>query len=349
MSATLRAGSLRHFEAVARSVGLEPATLLRHAGLDPHMLDNGETRISARTANQLLEEAAAQAGRPDFGVLMADAWSITDIGPISVALVHQETLRDMLMSLLRHRLRLTDAVSIDMREAGQHAILPIQMLLSGGACFPQSVEHIAGQCIRLCQSVLGQAWRPSGVMFKHEAPADLSSHHRLFGAGLKFSSDFDGLLIRTSDLDAKTLRPFDAGLRHHAEALVAYLPQLRRETMAERAAKLVRSLLPEGAANLDTVSRALDLNARTLQRRLRDEGVGFSDLLDSVRRDLATDYLRNPTLPLAKIAERLGYADASTFTRWFTDQFEMAPSRWREKLPPSDPAAWPAAQHHQAA
>ena len=75
------------------------------------------------------------------------------------------------------------------------------------------------------------------------------------------------------------------------------------------------------------------MNGRTLQRRLRAEGLGFSDLLDEVRSDLARSYLADRQTPMHQIAGRLGYADGSAFTRWFTQTFGEAPSRWREKAP----------------
>jgi AraC-like DNA-binding protein len=80
-------------------------------------------------------------------------------------------------------------------------------------------------------------------------------------------------------------------------------------------------------------STALALSRRTLQRRLDDEGVSFSDLVSDVRRGLAELYLRESSLPIAEIAARLGYADPRAFQRAFREWHGTTPSEWRTNTP----------------
>ena len=62
-----------------------------------------------------------------------------------------------------------------------------------------------------------------------------------------------------------------------------------------------------------------------MQRRLRREGTTYQSLLDSTRRDLALDYLRQGRHSLADITFLLGFTDQSNFTRAFR--------RWTGKTP----------------
>ena len=57
------------------------------------------------------------------------------------------------------------------------------------------------------------------------------------------------------------------------------------------------------------------MSARTLQRRLSEEGTSYRKLLDTLRRDLSIHHLREKENSLAEIAYLCGLSDPATFTR----------------------------------
>ena len=67
-----------------------------------------------------------------------------------------------------------------------------------------------------------------------------------------------------------------------------------------------------------------------LQRELQVLGrQDFRSILDKVRRDLVTDYLRDTDASLGQIAAMLGYRDQAAFTNAFERWFGMPPGQWR--------------------
>ena len=66
------------------------------------------------------------------------------------------------------------------------------------------------------------------------------------------------------------------------------------------------------------------MSTRTLKRKLSEEGVSYTSLLDERRRLQGVALLRTE-LSVERIAERLGYSDAANFTRAFR--------RWTGKSP----------------
>jgi AraC-like DNA-binding protein len=59
------------------------------------------------------------------------------------------------------------------------------------------------------------------------------------------------------------------------------------------------------------------MGARTLHRRLVDEGTTFRDVLTHVRRDLAERHLRERRLAIGEIGFLLGFSEPSAFHRAF--------------------------------
>ncbi len=81
------------------------------------------------------------------------------------------------------------------------------------------------------------------------------------------------------------------------------------------------------------------MSARTLARRLTDEGTSFAAVVANLRKALARDYLLNSTLPLTEIAYLLGYSDASTFSTAFRRWYGQPPSDFREQPATEAPLA----------
>jgi AraC-like DNA-binding protein len=73
------------------------------------------------------------------------------------------------------------------------------------------------------------------------------------------------------------------------------------------------------------IARRLGMSPRTLARRLAEEGLTFSTVLEGLRTALARRYLQDEDLPISKIAWLLGYGEVSAFTHAY--------KRWTGRTP----------------
>ncbi|MNE91829.1 Urease operon transcriptional activator [compost metagenome] len=80
----------------------------------------------------------------------------------------------------------------------------------------------------------------------------------------------------------------------------------------------------------------MSLSASTLRRRLGEEGQTYQGLKDSVRRELAIAWLSQGERPMAEIAERLGFADSSSFYKAFRKWFGCNPGHYRAVIQARD-------------
>jgi AraC-like DNA-binding protein len=67
--------------------------------------------------------------------------------------------------------------------------------------------------------------------------------------------------------------------------------------------------------SLALIARERGVDARTLRRQLLAEGTSFRELADEVHEMLATELLTMGALTVEEVAHRLGYAEASSFSR----------------------------------
>jgi len=330
MTSMVRAAALTNYLEVAKHLGLNPQQQLRAVGLSLSMLENSEQRIPTAAAATLLENSAHDSHCQTFGLRMAESRQLSDFGAISLLLTHQSTLRDALDTIVRYRHLLNESLAFHIDAEGKMVILREELITDPPVPARQGLELAIGVLFRLCSALLGAHWRPLSVNFSHDAPEELQVHRRVFGCKVEFNCEFNGIVCLAADLD-KVNPLADPALARHAQRFVESLPGASEQFTLNEVRKAIYLLLPMGRASIEQIAQSLGLNVRTLQRRLEDSGVTFSELINEVRRELVMRYMDNPRYSLSQVADLLGYSVPSSFTRWFTSQFGQAPTAWRSE------------------
>lgn len=330
MTLLIRAGALAHYLETCQRLGVDPVPLLAEVGLSKAQLQHPEHRLCGEAAVHLLENTAAVGGCQAFGLSMAAARQLSDLGAVSLLLCHQRSLRDALQVLLHYRHLMNESVAIHLDGEGSRAIIRQDVLTRSSMPSRQANELAMGVLFRLCATLLGKHWRPSSVHFTHSAPANLQLHRRLFACELVFGSHFNGIVCPDGSLEQGSGQA-DPAMARNAQRYLVPLQQEGGSPLVDAVRKAIRFWLPAGRASIEQIAQMQGLNVRTLQRRLDEQGLVFSALIGEARRDLALRYLGNSNYPLQRIAELLGFSVPTSFTRWFIGQFGMPPAAWRKK------------------
>jgi len=114
----------------------------------------------------------------------------------------------------------------------------------------------------------------------------------------------------------------------YCEEAVSSRPQTRG-SFRSSVENAVVPVLPHGKARAAEIARQLGVGERTFARRLAQEGLSFSELLDNLRSDLARRYLADRDLSISQIAWLLGYRDIAAFSHAFKRWTGNTPSRAR--------------------
>ncbi|WOJ92013.1 AraC family transcriptional regulator [Congregibacter variabilis] len=177
------------------------------------------------------------------------------------------------------------------------------------------LECIAAAMRNTLSGLLGDKQFPLRFEFPYPKPEYLAVYQEILGNDLHFDCDratwsFPSELLNTE------LPSSNPALRQLYEAECARLLADLSDSanIPEQTLSLLRKL--EGQyPKMPQVAAMLNMSPRTYRRRLMDEGLGFQELLDQVRAEHATRYLRERRLPIASIAYQLGFNDPSNFRR----------------------------------
>jgi AraC-like DNA-binding protein len=330
----VRAASLTGYFAVAGELQLNVVPLLRRAGLSRTMMSDPEQMLPARSVVHLLEDSADTSGCMTFGLRMAEYRQLSDLGLVSLLIVHQPTLGDALDVLSEYRNRINSNLTLQV-EKHDDAIFLREHFALQQPLFSRQVNDLAlGVLYKICRSVMSPQWRPQCVSFSYERPAktaDRAVFDRLFDCPVQFGADFDGIVIERADMQRRNPMS-DMALASHARELVGGMVAPGDRSVAEEVEQSIRILMPMGRASIGEVAHSLGTNVRTLQRRLERDGVVFSDLLDRVRVQQVSHHFASRHLRLTDIAHLVGYSSLASFSSWYRSRFNRTPTSGRNEI-----------------
>lgn len=324
MSTLVRAASLTHYVSVARQCGLDPWRLLREAGLPVSATEDPDLRIAVDSVRQLLEHSAALSGVEAFALLMAEGRRVSNLGVLGMLMREEPTVRHALLSIMAYGRTHNEALFQRIEESQGIAAVHADLLLNSPGVAHQAIELVVAVAIKTVRFFVGADWHPRRICFMHGAPIDVSVHRRVLGQTPEFGSDFNGFVCTSTDLDTP-IASADPVVASYIRQQVQSRQQATL-TVADEVRQIVLVLLPRGRNTVDQVARLMGITRRTLHRHLAAEGQVFSELVLSVRRELVLRYLQQPSRSLGDIAQLLGFADLSSFSRWHRQQFGASAS-----------------------
>ncbi len=325
----IRSASLANYLEVAQRLGLNPQSQLHQAGLNSTIFSKSEQRVPVDAAVSLLEGSARVSGCMNFGLLMAELRQISDFGVISLLVTHQKTLRDVLHTLIQYRHLMNEALAMYVEDVGKNVIIRQELVTDSAATSRQATELALGVLFRAGSALIGPNWKPHSINFRHTAPSDLRVHRRVFGCPLEFGSEFNGIVCASADLNLPN-PVADPVMASYAQRMLEALPNAHGSSIALEVRKAIYLALPMQRATVEQISQGMGMNVRSMQRQLKEAGTDFSRILNDVQRDLVVRYMDNQQYSLSNIAELLGFSMPSSFTRWFSKEYGMAPKNWRK-------------------
>ncbi len=205
-------------------------------------------------------------------------------------------------------------------EAGDVVVLREELIVGHASPVRQSTELAVGVAFQMLRTLLGPDWRPRRVCFAHDAPANRSVHHRIFGDCVEFGHDFNGIVCAQADLDLPNPGADPAMAKYARDLLEASLAG-PTDDMSRDVREQVVMMLGTGPCTIERVAQHMGVDRRTIHRRLAREQQTFSGVVDTVRRELAERYLKDRSRSLADVSSLLGFAAPSGFSRWYRRQF----------------------------
>lgn len=306
--------------------------LLLKSGLPASLSSDALARVPVRNQSEFLDLAADALKDDLLGFHLALSFDFRALGFIYYVVSSAETLAEALANEEEYSAILNEPVRLRSSRTGG-----ISVELSYEGLDPHLDRHFSEFWItgtlKQCRDFTSRELVPTSATMVHLRPGKVPEMDRYFGREVVFGADRDLLEFGkdTADLPLVTHDPHLHQLLRRLQSSGATVRAPEPESLQLRVEKAIAARLRYGTVTIDAIASDLGTSARTLTRKLAEEGASFSGILDGVRASLAVRYMRNGEIVMSQLAWLLGYREPSTLVRAFRRWTGKTPTEfWRE-------------------
>ena len=328
--------ALSQFVLGGERLGLPTRELLRSCGLDECVHLQPMARVPVQPYERFLLELILSSGDEMIGFHIGQQVMPSVYGVISLLSMGSATLRESMEKTARYQSLISGNVGeLELSEKGDGMLITLRAVHQN----PVLRRHIF-ECVLV---LLGRMYRfvsgypelaPRRIWVEYAPVSDQAVEiiRKEAKCPVEFSAGFSALELGTETLSTR-LNAYGDDTMRMAEALAQR--QLEEQQQFGSALNQIRiqvhDLMMTGVPRRELVADRLKISVRTLDRRLADIGLTWQSLLDSLRLQLAREYLANPAVTVKEVADRLGFSDLRAFQRRFKVWTGMTPSEYRQK------------------
>jgi AraC-like DNA-binding protein len=327
---TTNAGWVSAIYDTLQAAKIDTAQLFNRFGIPLEVRNDPELRVDVTKIKQLWKHVVATTG--DDAISLQVTRHVQSSGAALLILGSaSENLRDALDKMTKYLSTATTGVSVSTHITDTFSI-ELEPTPTGVYIGDEAVDALMAHIAHLISKVSRSAIKPLHIELKRPKPKCLDTFENVFGCPLSFNQNHNTLVF---SLEAAT-RPFkshDSSLAIHMEQYLA--DQIEKQLPADTANPLVVSvlkhvnhILPEGKPSIGTTAKHLNMSDRTLQRKLKENGFSFQELLNTARINLSYQYLKQGKHNIEAISDLLGFSSYTSFIRFFRVNTGLTPKEF---------------------
>ncbi|HET9233694.1 MAG TPA: AraC family transcriptional regulator, partial [Candidatus Eisenbacteria bacterium] len=329
---TIAATSTLAMLRTAEARGVETADLVTQAGLTRDFLEDPDARLPGPTVLGIWNALRDRTGDPALQLVAPSTLPFGAYRVIDYLVGAAATVGDGIRYFTRFFGLIADAVTLTIDRDRDAYCLSLKMA-DGGPVPPMYVDYVFAALVTRIRMRIRHDLPVLRVELRQVEPGNTGPYVHVFDAPIEFGAPADRLCFSAETwglpiegADAALARVLEEHARILARRIPQYTPGFRTDVQVA-----IASALPDGGS-VGEVARALHMSVRTLQRKLVEAGTSFREISDSVRGQLAEEYLTDANVSIAEVAFLLGFSDQSSFNRAFRGWTGESPGRWRRRV-----------------
>lgn len=325
----IRSATLIGFPEAAREVGLVPEEVLSKSGLDPSCLDDPDTLISLDSFFDALALAAELSGTSDFAIRAAHKRGVPDLGPVTLLMREAETVEEAIGYYSTHIAMHADGFVVQIESQLDNPVIVVQLAGRTQEASIQASQFAAAGVTMTIRWLAGMNFQPEMVSFSHARQKGTEYTRRFFDCPVSYNQILSGIVVRREDWKRSVVTSSPYLRKQALKYLTPVLPS--PDNFSTKVGRLIGQMLAEDKCSATIMADYLNIDRRTLNRRLEKEGETFSSVMQKVRVDITLRYITNKDFPLTDLAGMVGFEGLSSFSRWFQTTFGYSATEWRSK------------------
>ncbi len=327
--------SLTVIAAALKPYGIDADEIYKRHGVELNLVSQPCYRVPVSRSKQLWAEAAVTADNDAFGLLAGSCAHPTMYHSLSMALWSSSSIKQLIECWIQHLSVISTAATAQFSGQSNYYELTINPAfnnLGNQEAGEISIDATLAALITICRLHSGTDFSPTHVELMRAAPSNTHGFEQFFNCPIKYSAETLTLRFNKKQLEKPIIQGNPQLMREMEKLSLEYILGMGGEDLIGKLRKTFLEQLPNGGADQEQVASALCMSARTLHRKLRDEGTSYREQLDEVRRELSLQYIIHGKLSVLDIAFQLGFSNCSNFARAFKRWVGKTPNEYRNDV-----------------
>lgn len=324
----VRIGTIMAVPSILRGLGLNPLEVLSECGIDLATFDDPDNKISYTLQNRVLNYCAVRSNCEHFGLLVGQQAGLYSLGLVGLLMRYSPDVGTALRALVRYFHLHAHGPSLTLQVQGDTTIFgfqaPRMRAVTNNQLFDGAIVVMFNVLSELCRP----GWKPIEACLLHSEPDDIAPYREFFHGRLRFNAGHNAIVFHSSNLRVN-LPEARSDVRQLVQKQIDSLAAEHVDDLPEQVRTVLQAGLLTGNVSANHVAALFSMHPRTLNRHLDAYGIGYRDLVDEVRFNMAQQMLRDSRLDISEIALTLHYADSRSFIRAFRRWSGDTPARWR--------------------
>ncbi len=293
-------------------------------------LNNLESRLAADKLATLMRHCNQKLGRRDFSTEVAKHFHPSMFHALGYAMMSSSSLHDALERLARYKRVVSNTCTIEMTQQDNDLLFEMHI-----DSYPDSKRPVLETClvetflatiVTFSRELVGSNMAPKVVKLTAAKPdVDDEYLETFFNCRVEYACQTNSLTFSREVADTKLMVGNTIITQIHEKILDELLNRIDKDDLIYLVKTIIYRELPMGAPSQNDIAKQLGMSLRNLQRKLVDKGTTYKDLLDTTRKKLALDYIRQQHISFSETGYLVGFASVSNFNRAF--------KRWTNKTP----------------
>lgn len=311
-------------------IGVNTDPFLEEAGIDRTTTDCPDSRVSIQQFYCIQEKALYVTGDTFFGLHLGESVEAGNWSILGYIVMNCSTLSGALERMCRYEEVVGNFVQTSLSVGKGEATLSFDIKMPDSKNIRHCYEASVSSVVNMIRAITGKEIKLRSVTFQHDAPENRREHDRILGSSALFGQVETTIVFDRKDLETP-IAMHNPGLlelfEQHAKNLIDLANSENYYTRKVNA--LILKWLADGTPGIDRVAKELSLSVRSLQTKLNEEGVTFRKLLENIRKELSTGYLKDRHFSIDDITYLLGFSEPSIFRKTFKKWTGVTPGYYR--------------------
>jgi len=309
-------------------------SLLANTSIDLQDFTATDKTISFDQYQQLIINARNLSTDSIFALRLGEQSFLHHDGLLAARIMSSETVGQAMELLTRYQPLFTQFLLFDFEliENGD-GVLTLTPHFELGESLPYFIEYTCSVIYSLGRFFLGgidlgHNGINATIRLSYPEPSMREEFEAFFSIPVKFNQTTNQLILSKKLLSQSLIFSNKDSAQYNDQICRARVTEISPDnTILDRVRFLIhRQIFSE--LSLDLLASQLCISPRTLRRQLQDNNTSYKTLLESERKRVALSQIKKSEISVEELAEKLGYSDASSFSRAFKRWYGVSPKHY---------------------